>query len=146
MVAGCINDRVMEKMLEEAVVVPVPVETGSSPTSFKGGSYIPTVEHFRERAEGAEPQTVHENWEIYRFDGLYYGRCTVPKPMEFIAKKMETPPARVVLTGHALLVLDAVATETGDGAVTTIEDAKFEVAGNSGTRNTVLIPMRSPDS
>lgn len=119
-------------MLENAVFVPTPVQTAPSPPSFKGESFFPKVETFRERAKSAKPEMVHENWEIFRFDDLLYGRCSKPKAIEFVCRKVETPPEKIVLLGHAVLAYEKQRIEAGDEAVTTIEGDRFKIGTGSG--------------
>jgi len=140
MSAGCLSDRVVEKMLEDAVFVPAPVETAPSPPSFKGESFVQKVEVLRGKAKDTKPEIVHENWEIFRFEDLLYGRCSKPKAMEFVCRKVETPPGKIVLLGHLVLACEKQRIEGGDEAVATIEGIEFKISGSSTNRNTLYLP------
>ncbi|HRQ88306.1 MAG TPA: hypothetical protein PLA50_05875 [Bacteroidia bacterium] len=130
-IGGCeYRQRMLERILEHAELHPVANPEPSSTFQPQKSSLLTLLPSLRKRASTERPETVHAGWELFRFEGLHYGRYASDPTHEFVASKVEVVPGGLTLTSHSVLILgESTSIENPEGSITTIKGIEFSISG-----------------
>ena len=96
---GCVSDKTIEKVIENAEWVTEDSETATIPDP----GFAEKLATFREVAESTEPWKRHIKWKVYLIDEHYYGAGPEDLKLEFIATEIEMPASKILLVGQSYL-------------------------------------------